>query len=153
VCKLLDHSCDQDLLSDDEMELLVEKSGRQVPTIIQRRKKESTREKNPFQDDLELGLGLNDNDDDDDDDDDNSDSFSNRRDSIPLGAGCLPCTPKSLRKTTANLIVSCTNTPKSLRKTPKKTTPVTLCSKHGGEKSSNWCCGVVATVKKTAKKL
>ena len=58
--------------------------------------------------------------------DEESDSLS-LRDSYTLGAGCLPCTPKSSKKV-----------------------PKSLC-KH--DKSSNWCCGVVAsTVKKTAKK-
>ena len=66
-----------------------------------------------------------------DDDDEEEDSLS-QRDSFPLGAGCLPCTPKSSKKT------------------PIKH----FCKHHSSKNSSNWCCGVVAnTVKKTAKKL
>ena len=67
--------------------------------------------------------------------DEDCESQSSQRDSFPLGAGCLPCTPKSRKK--------------NLEKISKQ-----IC-KHGlSSGSSNWCCGVVAnTVKKTTKKL
>ena len=108
ICRLLEHSCD-DISDDDEIELLVEEG--QVPVL------RSTK-KDAFLEDQFLHRN---------DQDDESDSIS-LRDSYTLGAGCLPCTPKS----------------------SKKGGTKNLC-KHG--KSSNWCCGVVAsTVKKTAKK-
>lgn len=106
-------SDDDDIEDDDEeIELLVEEG--QVPVILQRRQHKATTKNEPV---VDLYL-----------DDEDEDSVSNNRDSFPLGAGCLPCTPKSSKKV--------------LHK----------CKIHG--KSSNWCCGVVATtVKKTAKKL
>ncbi len=59
--------------------------------------------------------------------------LSHRRDSdVPLGAGCLPCTPKLAKKVMIK----------------KK-----ICSKKQPN-SNKWCCGaVVSSVKKTAKKL
>ena len=58
-------------------------------------------------------------------------SQSSQRDSFPLGAGCLPCTPKSGKK--------------NLEKISKQ-----ICKQFY---SSNWCCGDVANmVKKTTKK-
>lgn len=116
VCKLLENSCD--LISDDDdeevIELLVEEG--QVPILIQR--KPQGQNKLESQDFF---------------DEEDDESSLSQRDSYPLGAGCLPCTPKSSKKT------------------PKPN----WCQKHGGGKSTaNWCCGVVAkTVKKTTKKL
>ena len=114
VCKLLENTCDQDLLSDlddedEEIELLVEVGQEgHVPVLVHRQVPKTN---NPTIDEYY-------------EDDDESISL---RDSFPLGAGCLPCTPKSQKKTVKN---QC---------------------QHG--KSTNWCCGVVAsTVKKTTKK-
>ena len=73
-----------------------------------------------------------------DDYDDESSASISIRDSFPLGAGCLPCTPKSQKKSSSNYSAgSSTGTGNKCQ--------------HG--KSSNWCCGVVAnSVKKTTKK-
>ena len=112
ICRLLENSCD-DISDDDEIELLVEEG--QVPVL------RSTSKKETFLEDQFMHRNADQN------DESESESLS-LRDSYTLGAGCLPCTPKS----------------------SKKAGTKNLC-KHG--KSSNWCCGVVAsTVKKTAKK-
>lgn len=120
MCKLLEHSCDSFLSDEDiedeedeEIELLVEEG--QVPVFLQRQKSAQSEAKATVIRDLDLYF-------------DDEDSISNR-DSFQLGAGCLPCTPKSSKK--------------ALNK----------CKIHGTT-TSNWCCGVVATtVKKTTKKL
>ena len=105
ICRLIENSCD-DISDDEEIELLVEEG--QLPVLRSSSKK--------VLEDQFLPPPV-----------DTDDDSLSLRDSYTLGAGCLPCTPKSSKK------------------------HKNLC-KHG--KSSNWCCGVVATtVKKTAKKL
>ena len=108
ICRLIENSCDDISDEDDEeIELFVEEG--QLPVLRSSSKKVLEDQFLPPVDTDDDSLSL--------------------RDSYTLGAGCLPCTPKS----------------------SKKSATKHLC-KHG--KSSNWCCGVVATtVKKTAKKL
>ena len=118
MCKLLDNSSD---LSDydEEIELLVEEG--QAPVFLHRQKSQECHHHHQLQHDKTTFVP----------DDEEEDSLSSQRDSFPLGAGCLPCTPKSIKKT-----------------------PIKHFCKHHGKNSSNWCCGVVAnTVKKTTKKL
>lgn len=110
-------------MSDDEdeevIELLVEEG--QVPILIQR--------KTPLQPQLKQGSEQDFFDEDEDDE-----SSLSQRDSYPLGAGCLPCTPKSSKKVSKNAAAN-------------------WCQKHQ-KSTASWCCGVVAnTVKKTTKKL
>ena len=129
VCKLLENSCDQDLLSDlddddEEIELLVEVGqdgvGGHVPAVL-------VQHRQVISNNNALNHDTSANDTLDDFDDDESLSL---RDSFSLGAGCLPCTPKSQKKSMKSSQPQC---------------------QHG--KPSNWCCGVVAhTVKKTTKK-
>ena len=131
VCKLLENSCDQDLLSDlddddEEIELLVEVGqdgvGGHVPAVL-------VQHRQVISNNNALNHDTSANDTLDDFDDDESLSL---RDSFSLGAGCLPCTPKSQKKSM-----------KSSHQQPQ--------CQHG--KPSNWCCGVVAhTVKKTTKR-
>ena len=125
ICQLLENSCD---MSDDdeEIELLVEEGQTPVflhpgsdtvprTKFVQRPMKAGATEF--FEPKLEAGS------------EEDDESLSSQRDSFSLGAGCLPCTPKSQKK--------------------KINPPASSSSQLG----SNWCCGVVAnTVKKTTKK-
>ena len=137
VCKLLENSCDlsdDDIDDDDEeIELLVEEG--QAPIFIRRNndlknKKSVKSTRNNHEDFFSPSKHFTLSNEDDDDDL----SLNSQRDSFPLGAGCLPCTPKSSKKSQSSKH---------------------FCPKHGqNSNSSNWCCGVVAnTVKKTTKKL
>ena len=125
VCKLLENSCD---LSDDdeEIELLVEEG--QIPIMIRNKKSVKSSRDNDFFNNSSKHFTLSEEED--------CESLTSQRDSFPLGAGCLPCTPKASKKS-------------SNHSSSKQ-----FC-KHGhSSNSSNWCCGVVAnTVKKTTKKL
>ena len=116
VCQLLENSCD---LSDEEIELLVEEG--QPPVFLHAKNTYKPASKiNDLNFDPNLGNVSED-----------EESWSQSRDSFPLGAGCLPCTPKSNKK----------------KINPPSYHPA-------GGNSANWCCGVVAsTVKKTTKKL
>jgi len=118
ICRLIENSCDDISDEDDEeIELLVEEG--QLPILRSSACKKGLSGGSFLEDQFLPPVPVIDTDD---------DSLS-LRDSYPLGAGCLPCTPKSSKKHSSK----------------------NLC-KHG--KSSNWCCGVVAsTVKKTTKKL
>ena len=122
---LLENSCDLSDDDDEEIELLVEEG--QTPILIRQKSKKSVKSSRDnsdfgFSNNSSKHFTLSDED---------CESQSSQRDSFSLGAGCLPCTPKSGKK--------------NLEKISKQ-----ICKQFY---SSNWCCGDVANmVKKTTKK-
>ena len=133
-------------LEDEEIELLVEE-GR-TPILVNRKQilkhnsnLSATPMVNPTHHPVTIsgGTGNGSTGSQWDDYDDESSASISIRDSFPLGAGCLPCTPKSQKKSSSNYSAT-----SSSIGTGNK-------CQHG--KSSNWCCGVVAnSIKKTTKK-
>ena len=160
ACKLIENSCDQDLLisdldddddelelEDEEIELLVEEG--QTPILVNRKQilKNNSNVTNAMMVNPHHQLpattisGGNTGSSTgshqwEEYDDESSTASISIRDSFPLGAGCLPCTPKSQKKSSSS-----------------NYSPAGTGNKCQHGKSSNWCCGVVAnSIKKTTKK-